>query len=163
MSWQQAENVEFGNHIVITVLHTVALTTVGHYGVHKSHSQNHYCTLWDNGTKELHRENYIWNLSSAISLPFSVWWVKWVLSFKELDSILLSGLCNLTVSVISHNAMSQLRLLSYHIHLLHCRRSLARISQIRPFLWWTPYKDRSMLEYYLVATSVSMGDIHTFL
>lgn len=79
MSLQHDENVEFWNHMVIIVLHTVALTTVGHYGVHKSHSQNHYCTLWDNSTKELHMENYIWDLSSAISLPCSVWWVKWVL------------------------------------------------------------------------------------
>lgn len=79
MSLQHAENVEFWNHMVIIVLHTVALITGGHYGVHKSHSQNHYCTLRDNGTKELHMENYIRDLSSTISLPCSVWWVKWVL------------------------------------------------------------------------------------
>lgn len=96
MSIQLAENVEFWNHMVIIVLHTVALTTVGHYGVHKSHSQNHYCTLWDNDTKELHMENYIWDLvcyfitllclmgemgSLNLRSWIPAWWVVYVISW----------------------------------------------------------------------------------
>ena len=53
MSLQHAESC---NHLVIIVFNIVDLTAVGHYGVHGSHSQSHYCTLQDNGTKE---QNYM--------------------------------------------------------------------------------------------------------
>lgn len=55
--------------MVIIVLHSGTLTTVGHYGVSESRSPNHYCTFRDNGTKGVRTENYISDLSSSISLP----------------------------------------------------------------------------------------------
>ena len=48
MSLQHAESC---NHLVIIVFNIVDLTALGHYGVHGSHSQSHYCTLQDNGHK----------------------------------------------------------------------------------------------------------------